>query len=297
MDPVRPALLPEASLSREEMKARQREVAETAVFDDRFDCGAGAVDLGNVTLETVDVASDERPLVAGIDQAFVDDVALSAVVVLRGDTVVERTHAVTALSTPYIPGLLSFREGAAIIAALGTLDCDPDLLCFDGSGRLHYRQAGLATHIGVVFDVPAIGVAKRLLCGTPRESTAGRPAGWRTPIAAASDDNGRGVDAPPETVVGYAYQSRQYDSPNRHINPLYVSPGHRLSAETTVDLVAALCDGYKLPEPTRLADSYADEIKNELPEADGLADVAELQEAGGLSAAEDTKTGSSADGV
>jgi len=179
--------------------------------------------------------------------------------VLQAGEVVERTHAVTELSIPYIPGLLAFREGGPIVAALETLDCEPDLLCFDGSGRIHYRQAGLATHLGVVFDTPSIGIAKNLLCGTPRESVDGRPAGWRTPIAA--DD---AVDCADGTVIGHAYQSRQYESSSRHINPLYLSPGHRVAAETTVDFVAALCNGYKLPEPTRLADSYADEIKVEL---------------------------------
>ena len=267
MKPVRPALFPEASLSREEMTALQREVAETAVFDDRFGFDPTEIRVDNAAPDSVAVASDDAPLVAGIDQAFIDGSVVSAVVVLRADTVVERTHAVTALSTPYIPGLLSFREGESIIAALETLDSDPDLLCLDGSGRLHYRQAGLATHIGVVFDVPTVGVAKSLLCGTPRESTTNRPVGWRTPIEAKSNENGRGVDCPPETVVGYAYQSRQYDSPNRHINPLYVSPGHRVSAETAVELVASLCEGYKLPEPTRLADTVADERKAALQQA------------------------------
>jgi deoxyribonuclease V len=69
------------------------------------------------------------------------------------------------------------------------------------------------------------------------------------------------MDAPDGTVVGYAFQSRQYPNPGtRHVNPLYVSPGHRVSAETAVDLVEATCTGYKLPAPTRLADRYADEL-------------------------------------
>jgi deoxyribonuclease V len=74
--------------------------------------------------------------------------------------------------------------------------------------------------------------------------------------------NGR-VTAPAGTVIGYAYQSRQYAN-DPVVNPLYVSPGHRVGAETAVDLVAALCAGYKLPEPTRLADAYADEAKAEV---------------------------------
>ena len=254
------------------MESLQREIADNAVFEDRFAFDPTAVDvssestqqsLGAAASDTETTADEptttDAPLVAGIDQAFLDGRAISAVVVLQAGAVVERTHAVTDLSIPYIPGLLAFREGGPIVAALETLDCEPDLLCVDGSGRIHYRQAGLATHIGVVFETPSVGIAKSLLCGTPRESVDDRPVGWRTPIEA--DD---AVDYADGTVIGYAYQSRQYASANRHINPLYVSPGHRVAAETAVDLVAALCDGYKLPEPTRLADSYADEITSEL---------------------------------
>jgi len=261
--PVRPEFLPDASLSRDEMEILQRDIAAAAVFDDDFAfdpttiASPGAAAQQQLT-ETPPATTDS-PLVAGIDQAFLDDRAISAVVVLQGGEVVERTHAVIDLSIPYIPGLLAFREGGPIVAALETLDSDPDLLCIDGSGRIHYRQAGLATHIGVVFDTPSVGVAKNLLCGEPQESVEGRPTGWRTPIAA--DD---AVDCANGTVIGYAYQSRQYDSPNRHINPLYVSPGHRVAADTAVEIVAACSGGYKLPEPTRLADSYADEIKAEL---------------------------------
>jgi len=268
VNPVQPEFLPDASLSRDTMESLQCEIADNAVFEDQCGFDPNAVgrssepsqqQLPAATTDTDSDGTTDAPLVAGIDQAFLDDRAISAVVVLQAGEVVERTYAVTELSTPYIPGLLAFREGGPIVAALETLDRDPDLLCFDGSGRIHYRQAGLATHLGVVFDTPSVGIAKNLLCGTPRESVDGRAAGWRTPIEA--DD---AVDCADDTVIGYAYQSRQYESSSRHINPLYVSPGHRVAAETTVDLVAALCDGYKLPEPTRLADGYADESKSEL---------------------------------
>ena len=201
---------------------------------------------------------EDSPLVAGVDQAFLDDRAVGAVVVLQGDEVVERAHAVTDLAIPYIPGLLAFREGEPILAALSKLSTVPDLLMLDGSGRIHFRQAGIATHVGVLLDVPAVGVAKSLLCGEPAESVEGLPEGTRVPIHAD-----RRVEAPENALIGYAYQSRQFDSPNRHINPLYVSPGHRVGPDTAVDLVAGCCAGYKLPEPTRLADSYADEVKAE----------------------------------
>ncbi|SHH16022.1 endonuclease V [Halobaculum gomorrense] len=256
VDPVRPAYLPDPALDRDAMEALQRDIADAARFADDlpFDPGSVGIDPDPRDPDP----SGDPPLVAGVDQAFLDDRVVSAVVVRRGDEVIERTYALTDLSIPYIPGLLAFREGGPIVDALATLESEPDLYVLDGSGRIHYQQAGIAVHVGVLFDAPAVGVAKSLLCGTPEASVDGRPAGWRTPIVADGS-----VDAPAGTAIGYAYQSRQYDS-SPVINPLYVSPGHRVSSETTVDLVAALCDGYKLPEPTRLADAYADEAKAEV---------------------------------
>ena len=274
MTPVHPEFVPDASLSREEMERLQREVAERATFADDFAFDSGAVGgiatdpdqstLGDPESNGVDFEqSPESPVVAGVDQAFSADGerAVSAVVATRGGEVIERTHAVEPTEVPYVPGLLSFREGGAILSALAELSVDPDLAVLDGSGRIHFRQAGIATHVGVTLDVPAVGVAKSLLCGRPRESLDDHlPAGARVVVEADGS-----VDAPDGTVLGHAYQSRQYDNPERrHVNPLYVSPGHRVSAETATDLVARLCAGYKLPEPTRLADSYADERKREV---------------------------------
>ncbi|MGM0590915.1 MAG: endonuclease V [Halobacteriota archaeon] len=278
MGPVRPEFVPDASASREEMEVLQREVAAAARFEDALDCDPEAISLGDDRQIEIDgdsfdgesfdgdesTSPEDRPLVAGVDQAFLDDAAISAIVLMRGSTVIEHVYAVSTLSIPYIPGLLSFREGGPILDAFERLERTPDLVLFDGSGRIHFRQAGLATHMGVVLDLPSIGVAKNLLCGTLSVTPDGRPAGWRAPVFADGDVesvDGHRLDA--ETVIGYAYQSRQYD--NRPvINPLYVSPGHRVSASTATDLVARLCGGYKLPEPTRLADAYADEVKAEV---------------------------------
>jgi len=276
MTPVHPEFVPDASLSREEMEQLQRDIADAAAFADDlpFDpesvaaetTDAGQTELGDAGADTFGDAvgagdggeTAEPPVVAGVDQAFVGDRAVSAVVASRGGDVIERVHAVAPTEIPYIPGLLSFREGGAVLAAFEALSVDPDLAVVDGSGRIHFRQAGIATHVGVTLDVPAVGVAKSLLCGRPRESLDDPlPEGRRVPIVA--DDS---VTAPRSTVVGHAYQSRQYPNPEtRHVNPLYVSPGHRVGAETATDVVARLCAGYKLPEPTRRADAYADEVK------------------------------------
>jgi deoxyribonuclease V len=242
------------------MEELQRDIASAAVFSDdlpfdpdavRIDGPVEATASGN---ERLGPASD-APVIVGVDQAFLDERAVSAIVAIHDGAVVERTHAVTPLEIPYIPGLLAFREGGPILAAFEELSVDPDLAVFDGSGRIHFRQAGIATHVGVALDLPSVGVAKSLLCGEPAESTDDRPAGWSTPIEAGPD-----VEAPNGITIGHAYQSRQWDR-RQSINPLYVSPGHRVSASTTVDIVDALCAGYKLPEPTRLADRDADDAK------------------------------------
>ena len=270
LDLVHPEFEPDPDLTREEMEALQREVAETAVFADELGVAPDAVGLdsslptetargGDAVRDPSSVGADSAaPLVAGVDQAFLGDRAVSAIVVLQDGHVVERAHAVSPLSIPYVPGLLAFREGGPILDAVATLEHDPDLFVFDGSGRIHFRGAGLATHVGVMLDAPSVGVAKSLLCGEPDADTEGRPAGWRTPVRAADR-----VDAPAGTVIGHAVQSRQYDG-SRSINPLYVSPGHRVAASTTADLVLALTGDYKLPEPTRLADKYAADVKTRL---------------------------------
>lgn len=230
---------PDASLSREEMEGLQREIAREAIFED-------------------DPLPDS-PIVVGVDQAFPGEQAVSAIIAMREGEVIERASAVADLSIPYIPGLLSFREGESILAAFDNLDCDPDLAFFDGSGRIHFREAGLATHMGVALDLPSVGVAKSLLCGRlsnpPEEPFS---TGTRVPILANSR-----VEASDGTVLGYSVQTRQYEGGSRKINPLYVSPGHRVSAETAASLVEAHCTSYKLPEPVRLADSYAGELARE----------------------------------
>ncbi len=262
---ARPDLAPDPDDPREEMEAQQREIAAAAIFDD--DLYFDPTRLTDGPLAAFETAASsttnesEPPLVAGVDQSFLDDRAISAIVVFRGEEVIERTYAVTDLSIPYIPGLLAFREGGPILEAFETLSSEPDLVLFDGSGRIHFREAGIATHIGVVLNLPSIGVAKSLLCGTPARSVERLSEGDRVPIE--SDER---VTAPTGATIGYAVQTRQYDSPNRSINPLYVSSGHRVSAKTAADLVVALTQGYKLPEPTRRADAYADEVKAHVTE-------------------------------
>lgn len=266
---TRPEFVPDASLSRAEMESMQRAIAQAAQFED--DLGFDPTPITN----PIDAPSGDEsgghsasPLVAGVDQSFLLDRdperALSAIVVMCDGDVVERVSAITPLEIPYIPGLLAFREGRPILEAMGKLTTEPDLYLFDGSGRMHFREAGIATHVGVVYDVPAIGVAKSLLCGEPTASLEKLEPGAQVPIEATGTSNGAdSLEVAAGTRLGYAVQTRQFDSPNRHVNPLYVSPGHRIGPETAANLVLGLTAGYKLPEPVRLADGYATEAKDD----------------------------------
>lgn len=244
MEPVDPSLRPDPRLDRDSQIELQREVARQALFED-----AHGLEVSDPTQMTV----------LGVDSAFEDDEVVSAAVVICDGEILESQTARAPIRMPYIPGLLCFREGEAVIAAMSKLRHKPDLLVSDGSGRIHLRQAGLATHLGVLFDIPGIGVAKSLLCGTPTESLSEPlPEGTRVSIEAderveaVSDDD---ADWP---TIGYAYQTRQFPNPDqRYINPVYVSPGHRIRATTAVDCVAALRSKYKLPHPVREADQVA----------------------------------------
>lgn len=259
MRPVNEEFRPDPTDDRAAMEAQQRELADAAEFVDRGCPSPDTVQLSATpNMDSRGTPDVDSPIVVGIDQAFLDETAVSAVVAIQDGVVREVACGRTPLSIPYIPGLLAFREGEPIIDALDALSVDPDLLVFDGSGRIHYRQAGIATHVGVLYDVPAIGVAKNLLCGEPEQPLDDPlPEGTNIPIHA--DET---VEADPGTRLGYAYQSRQFPNPRtRHVNPLYVSPGHRVGPDTAVSLVKALGTGYKLPAPIRLADRAAADCK------------------------------------
>ena len=135
---------------------------------------------------------------------------------------------------PYVPGYLSFREIPAALAALALVDPAPDLLMVDGHGIAHPRRMGIAAHLGVLTDLPTIGVAKSRLCGRHEEPPAER--GGRVPLT----DKGQ--------TIGIVLRSRTRS------RPLYVSVGHRIALEPAVELVLATLTGYRLPEPTRVAD-------------------------------------------
>ena len=179
--------------------------------------------------------------IAGLDVGFEDGGAITraASVLIDATTgdVLEQHVARIQTRMPYIPGFLSFRELPALLEALAMLSAAPDLVFVDGHGVAHPRGLGVAAHLGVETGLPTIGVAKKVLVGDFEEP--GPMPGDRVPLLY----KGRRIG----TVLRSKLRCR----------PLIVSPGHRISHETAVEQVLARLAGYRLPEPTRLADRLA----------------------------------------
>lgn len=179
--------------------------------------------------------------VAGVDVGFEDggDTTRAAVSVLSYPELEPLEDVVARRPTtfPYIPGLLSFRELPAVLAALESVERLPDVLLCDGQGRAHPRRLGIASHLGVITGLPTIGVAKSRLVGE------------HLPVPDA-----KGAWAPlthEGEVIGAVLRSRE------GVKPIYVSIGHRVSLERAIELVLGCITRYKLPETTRRADKIA----------------------------------------
>lgn len=185
---------------------------------------------------------DDRPVetIAGVDVSFQPDSARAAIVVIRYPDLAP-LKAVTAdapLVFPYIPGLLAFREGHAVLAAWAFLKHKPDMLMFDGQGIAHPRGMGIASLMGLWLERPTIGVAKSRLYG--RHAEVGPARGDRAELI------GKGGG-----VIGTVLRTRE------RTNPLYISPGHLMDVEHATKFVLDCTAGYRLPEPTRWAHKVA----------------------------------------
>ncbi len=168
----------------------------------------------------------------------------AAVVVLEwpGLRVVAQAGAEARATMPYIPGFLGFREVPALLAAWAKLEVKPDLVLVDGHGIAHPRGFGIAAHLGVLLDIPSIGVAKSPLVGRP-EAELGEAPGAMQPLVWKGQR------------LGTVLRSK------RRSNPLWISVGNRVSLETAVDWVRRCDTGYRLPEPTRQAHLAANAVR------------------------------------
>jgi deoxyribonuclease V len=197
----------------------------------------------------------ERPsqplrYIAGVDAAFSGDglFCLAGVVLwdMKAGEAIESHTASRRLSFPYIPGLLTFREAPAAIEALRKLHRVPDCLMCDGQGIAHPRRCGIATHLGLIVGLPSIGCAKSRLAGS--YSMPGGERGEKSPLML--DDE----------IVGAVLRTRD------NVNPVFVSVGHAIDLDTAVHITLECGSGFRLPEPTRLADQLVGREKKKRAE-------------------------------
>jgi len=200
---------------------------------------------GRLVLE--DRMTRDIRVVAGADISCTrgDDRVYAAVVLLDAESlyVVEEATYCGRTSFPYIPGLLSFREGPALLQAFGKLRGRPDVVLFDGQGIAHPRGFGLAAHLGLVLDVPAVGCAKTRLTGSFEEPGVRR--GQFSPLV----HDGR--------VIGSVLRTKD------RVKPVFVSPGHRVGQERAVEIVLQCSRRYRIPEPTRQAHILVNKMRKE----------------------------------
>src|SRR5512136_1432685 len=180
--------------------------------------------------------------IGGVDIGLQENTARAAIVVLSYPDLapLEGVTADVPLVFPYVPGLLAFREGPAILAAWEKLHTPPDLLMFDGQGIAHPRGLGIASQMGLWLERPSIGVAKSRLYGHHAA-----PGAKRGDWAELHDERD------PKKIIGAVLRTRA------RVNPVYISPGHLIDLPACIEFVLTCCGPYRLPEPTRWAHKVA----------------------------------------
>ncbi len=168
-----------------------------------------------------------------------------AIVVTRAGTkeVLERSRAVAEARFPYVPGLLSFREAPVLLQAYESLRQPPDVLLIDGQGIAHPRGIGLASHLGLWLNIPAVGCAKSRLCGEHQEPSPAR--GAHMPLVLEGRE------------VGAVLRTRD------RVRPLFVSAGHLCNLSSAIRIVLENAPKHRLPIPARLAHQYVNELRSE----------------------------------
>ncbi|HBG27389.1 MAG: hypothetical protein A2Y10_18980 [Planctomycetes bacterium GWF2_41_51] len=184
--------------------------------------------------------------IAGLDCAFTKDKknVIACIIVLSrvNFEIIEAAYEVLPVTFPYIPGLLSFREAPACLAAAKKLKIVPDTIIVDGQGTAHQRRFGIACHLGLFLDIPTIGCAKSRLIGD--FNTPARQKGSVSPLT----DKGE--------IIGSVVRTRD------NVNPVFVSVGHKCRLEDAIRIVLECCIKYRIPEPSRIAHQTVTKIKN-----------------------------------
>ena len=186
---------------------------------------------------TLEPLNSPVELVAGADVSYSkgSNTFYSGVVILRLSdmSIIEEATAEGNVDFPYIPGLLSFRESPVLIKAFEKIKITPDAVIFDGQGIAHPRSLGIASHLGLILDIPSIGCAKNILVGEYNN---------------LGDEFGEySLMMYKNKAVGAAVRTK------KKVSPVFVSPGHKIDIESSINTILRVCRGYRLPEPTRQA--------------------------------------------
>ena len=184
--------------------------------------------------------------IASVDASFTDDEIIAVTCIYKYPELVYIGHetAIKEATFPYVPGYLTFREGPAIIKAMSNLKIKPHVILFDGQGIAHPKGLGIASHIGVLLDMPTIGCAKSKLVGNYREP------GFKKGNRSSLRYNGK--------IIGVVLRTKD------NVRPVFVSPGHRIDLKNSIKIVCDCTSTYRIPEPLRRADFISKKIKREL---------------------------------
>jgi len=176
-------------------------------------------------------------LIAGIDKSFIkNNKIITSIVIfdIENKKIIEKKHIIKELDIPYLPNYLAYREMPGILECYETLENKPDLLIIGANGILHPRLIGMASHIGLILDIPSIGITNKKLCGEIKENKVYLN----------------------DKVIGSTIITKE------HANPLFVSPGHKITLRTSIKFVKELTRlPHKLPEPLHLAHRLSKKIK------------------------------------
>jgi deoxyribonuclease V len=214
-------------IQKEKLRSIQKEICKKIILNDEF--------------------SKPIKIIAGFDLAFSNDKAFVAGIVMnyKKFDIIEMKIVKTKLSFPYVPTFLTFREGPPILKVYKKLKTKPDIIIINGQGIAHPIRCGIASHVGVLLDLPTIGVAQKKLCGEFGEP---KQVGYYKTIIYESKR------------IGYAYKSKE------NCKPIFVSPGHKVSLRTSLKIVISCIREYKLPLPLRMAHIYANKMKRKYSE-------------------------------
>lgn len=184
--------------------------------------------------------------IAGANVSYYQNRMIAGVIIFEFPNlkIIERQSFVSSINFPYIPGLLTFREGPSLLEAFKKIKITPDVILFDGQGIAHPRRMGIATHLGLFLDRPTIGCAKSRLSG--KHTSVGEEKGDYALLKEG------------EEILGAVLRTR------RKVKPIFVSPGHKIDLFNSIEIILKCIVKYRLPVPVREVHIFVNQIRNNL---------------------------------